>query len=91
MPVNSHAGTQKSSGAFFSDTDGEMCLKQPLGRRSVLRASAAVRATDVMVNSPILALYHCFKNQVYPHLSGLVCSQKVCKFHMQRHLQYQQL
>ena len=48
--VHSHAGAQKSSGVFFSDTDGEWCRKWPSGRRNALRASRAVRARDVMVN-----------------------------------------
>ena len=32
--VHSHAGAQKSSGVFFSDTDGEWCRKCPSGRRN---------------------------------------------------------
>ena len=49
-PVNSHAGTQKSSGAFFLDMGTERCMFQAGGLRNALRASEAVHATDVMVN-----------------------------------------
>ena len=50
MSVHSHAGTQKSSGAFFLDMVTERCVFQAGGLRNALRASQAVRATDVMVN-----------------------------------------
>ena len=49
-PVNSHADAQKSSGAFFRGWCGERCRKRLSGRRNALRASQAVRPTDVMVN-----------------------------------------
>lgn len=45
---------KKLSGVVFCDQAREMSWKRPLGRRSVLRASAAVRATDVMVNQGCL-------------------------------------
>ena len=48
--MHSHAVASESSGAFFHDMDKEMCRKQGGGRRNALRASEAVRATDVMVN-----------------------------------------
>lgn len=51
--VHSHAGAQKSSGVFFSDTDGEWCRKWPSGRRNALRASRAVRARDVMLKASL--------------------------------------
>ena len=65
--VHSHAGAQKSSGVFFSDTDGEWCRKWPSGRRNALRASRAVRARDVMVNSfyNILINLNRFQNEYY--------------------------
>ncbi len=49
--VHSHAGAQKSSGAFFHDMDRERCRKRPARGRNALRASAAVHARDVMVNT----------------------------------------
>lgn len=51
MSVHSHAAAQKSSGAFFSVWDRERCRKSAGRGRNALRASAAVHATDVMVNS----------------------------------------
>ncbi|MGT83879.1 hypothetical protein D9E86_24740 [Escherichia coli] len=51
MSVHSHAAAQKSSGAFFSVWDRERCRKSAGRGRNALRASQAVRATDVMVNS----------------------------------------
>ncbi len=48
--MHSHADAQKSSGAFFHDMDRERCRKRPARGRNALRASAAVRARDVMVN-----------------------------------------
>lgn len=56
MSVHSHAVALESSGAFFHDMDKEMFRKQGGGRRNALRASQAVRATDVMVNARILAV-----------------------------------
>lgn len=50
MSVHSHAAAQKSSGAFFSVWDRERCRKSAGRGRNALRASQAVRATDVMVN-----------------------------------------
>lgn len=50
MSVHSHAAAQKSSGAFFSVWDRERCRKSAGRGRNALRASEAVRATDVMVN-----------------------------------------
>lgn len=49
--VHSHAGAQKSSGAFFRDYAGERCRKRPARVRMALRASQGVRPRDVMVNS----------------------------------------
>lgn len=49
--VHSHAGAQKSSGAFFRVMDRERCRKRPSGRRIALRASQGVRPRDVMVNN----------------------------------------
>ena len=49
--MHSHAGTQKSSGAFFLDMGTERCMFQAGVLRNALRAPEAVRATDVMVNS----------------------------------------
>ena len=46
--VHSHAGTQKSSGAFFLDMGTERCMFQAGGLRNALRAFEAVRPTDVM-------------------------------------------
>lgn len=48
--VHSHAGAQKSSGAFFHDMDRERCRKRRGRGRNALRASAGVRPRDVMVN-----------------------------------------
>jgi hypothetical protein len=48
--VHSHAGTQKSSGAFFLDMGTERCMFQAGVLRNALRAPEVVRATDVMVN-----------------------------------------
>lgn len=48
--VHTHAGAQKSSGAFFHDTDKERCRKRPGRGRNALRASARVRSRDVMFN-----------------------------------------
>ena len=48
--VHSHAGTQKSSGAFFLDMGTERCMFQAGGLRNALRAFEAVRPTDVMFN-----------------------------------------
>lgn len=56
MSVHSHAVAPESSGAFFHDMDKEICRKQGGVRRNALRASQAVRATDVMVNARILAV-----------------------------------
>ena len=53
--VHSHAGAQKSSGVFFSDTDGDWCRKWPSGRRNALRASRAVRARTLMLNKTLRA------------------------------------
>ena len=44
------------SGAFFLDMGTERCVFQAGGLRNALRASEAVRATDVMVNSSTLWL-----------------------------------
>lgn len=49
--MHSHAGAQKSSGAFFRGWDRERSQKRPGRVRNALRASEAVRPTDVMVNS----------------------------------------
>lgn len=54
MSVHSHAVAQKSSGAFFLDMGTERCVFQAGGLRNALRASAAVHATDVMVNQASL-------------------------------------
>lgn len=51
MSVHSHAVAPESSGAFFLDMVTERCVFQAGGLRNALRASQAVRATDVMVNS----------------------------------------
>ena len=48
--VHSHSPAQKSSGAFFHDTDRERCRKRPSGSRSALRGFTGVRARDVMFN-----------------------------------------
>lgn len=48
--VHSHADAPESSGAFFRVLDGERFLKQSSRHKNALRASQAVRATDVMVN-----------------------------------------
>ena len=48
--VHSHAGAQKSSGAFFHDMDRERCRKRRGRGRNALRASQGVRARDVMFN-----------------------------------------
>lgn len=48
--MHSHAGTQKSSGAFFLDMGTERCMFQAGVLRNALRAPEVVRATDVMVN-----------------------------------------
>ncbi len=50
--VHSHAGAQKSSGAFFHDMDRERCRKRRGRGRNALRASQGVRARGVMVNAP---------------------------------------
>ncbi len=52
MSVHSHAVAPESSGAFFLDMGTERCVFQAGGLRNALRASQAVRATDVMVNLP---------------------------------------
>ena len=52
MSVHSHAVAPESSGAFFLDMGTERCVFQAGGLRNALRASAAVHATDVMVNQP---------------------------------------
>lgn len=49
--MHSHAVAPESSGAFFLDMGTERCVFQAGGLRNALRASAAVRATDVMVNA----------------------------------------
>ena len=59
MSVHSHAVAPESSGAFFLDMVTERCVFQAGGLRNALRASQAVRATDVMVNVERLT-----KNQV---------------------------
>ena len=51
--VHSHAGAQKSSGVFFSDTDGEWCRKWPSGRRNALRGSQGVRPRTLMLNAAV--------------------------------------
>lgn len=51
MSVHSHAVAPESSGAFFLDMGTERCVFQAGGLRNALRASQAVRATDVMVNT----------------------------------------
>lgn len=51
MSVHSHAVAPESSGAFFLDMGTERCAFQAGGLRNALRASEAVRATDVMVNT----------------------------------------
>lgn len=50
MSVHSHAVAPESSGAFFLDMGTERCVFQAGGLRNALRASEAVRATDVMFN-----------------------------------------
>ena len=54
--MHSHAVAPESSGAFFLDMGTERCVFQAGGLRNALRASEAVRATDVMVNSSTLWL-----------------------------------
>ena len=54
MSVHSHAVAPESSGAFFLDMGTERCVFQAGGLRNALRASAAVHATDVMVNTAVL-------------------------------------
>lgn len=54
--MHSHAVAPESSGAFFLDMGTERCVFQAGGLRNALRASEAVRATDVMVNARILAV-----------------------------------
>ena len=54
--MHSHAVAPESSGAFFLDMGTERCVFQAGGPRNALRASEAVRATDVMVNSSTLWL-----------------------------------
>ncbi|WP_219607180.1 hypothetical protein, partial [Pectobacterium aroidearum] len=49
--VHSHAGAQKSSGAFFRVVGRERCRKRPSCRRIALRTSQGVRPRDVMVNA----------------------------------------
>ncbi len=51
MSVHSHAVAPESSGAFFLDMGTERCVFQAGGLRNALRASEAVRPTDVMVNN----------------------------------------
>ena len=51
--MHSHAVAPESSGAFFLDMGTERCVFQAGGLRNALRASAAVRATDVMVNPAV--------------------------------------
>ena len=53
MSVHIHAAAPELSGAFFLDMGIERCVFQAEGRRNALRASEAVRATDVMVNYSI--------------------------------------
>ncbi len=48
--MHSHAGTQKSSGAFFRVMARERCWKWLTRYRVALRAFQAVPTTDVMVN-----------------------------------------
>lgn len=48
--MHSHAVAPESSGAFFLDMGTERCVFQAGGLRNALRASEAVRPTDVMVN-----------------------------------------
>lgn len=50
MSVHNHAAAQKSSGAIFHNIAGEGCRKRPGRARNALRASEAVRGSDVMVN-----------------------------------------
>lgn len=57
--VHSHAGAQKSSGAFFRVSDWERCRKRPARVRSALRASQVVRARDVMVNHASAPCTYC--------------------------------
>ena len=52
--MHSHAVAPESSGAFFLDMGTERCVFQAGGLRNALRASEAVRATDVMVNQASL-------------------------------------
>lgn len=54
--MHSHAVAPESSGAFFLDMGTERCVFQAGGLRNALRASEAVRPTDVMVNSSTLWL-----------------------------------
>ena len=49
--MHSHAVAPESSGAFVLDMGTERCVFQVGGLRNALRASAAVHATDVMVNN----------------------------------------
>ena len=65
--VHSHAAAQKLSGAFFLRYGQGKCRKQAGGRRNALRASRAVRARDVMVNSfyNILINLNRFQNEYY--------------------------
>ncbi|EFN4498703.1 hypothetical protein FQF68_24595 [Escherichia coli] len=54
--VHSHAGAQKSSGAFFRVYAGEICRKRPGRVRNALRAAQTVRPRDVMVNMDAIGL-----------------------------------
>lgn len=54
--VHSHADAQKSSGAFFRVLDRERCRKRPARVRIALRAPAAVRPRDVMLNMDAIGL-----------------------------------
>ena len=48
--MHSHAAAAESSEPFFLDMGNKRYRKHAAGRRNALRASEAVRATDVMVN-----------------------------------------
>lgn len=48
--MHSHAGAQKSSGAFFRVLDRERCRKRPGRVRIALRASQGVRPRTLMLN-----------------------------------------
>ncbi|MGV8293936.1 hypothetical protein ACV36C_34170, partial [Pseudomonas aeruginosa] len=64
--VHSHAGTQKSSGAFFLDMGTERCMFQAGGLRNALRAfEACLLYTSPTHETPEKKKYavYCLKNK----------------------------